>query len=116
MRPRPPKAVEAALVDLRRRGEPISIQAVARHAGVTRATIYRRPDLRDRITAHRSSPRTPTTTSPPKSGTGGDSGVVAALRIQVAKRDRKITELNDEIRRLQATIETLHGELDNHLY
>ena len=45
--------IERACADLARDGQPITIAAVAEHAGVSRSTIYRNPDLRAIIEHHR---------------------------------------------------------------
>lgn len=110
-------AVEKALRDLRKKGAPINIQSVARHAGVTRATIYRRQDLRQQITADRDhSPQRHRNPQPhvPASATE-ESAIIASLRHQISKRDTLIAELNSQVHQLNRTIETLHGQLDAHL-
>ena len=38
--------IERACADLARNGHPITIAAVAEHAGISRSTIYRNPELR----------------------------------------------------------------------
>ena len=40
---------EVALRDIARTGEPVSFQAVARHAGVSRQWLYKQPQLRSEI-------------------------------------------------------------------
>lgn len=107
-------AVEAALKDLRQRGQPINVQAVARHAGVTRATIYRRPELRERITAYRTTQAQPSRPATRDDHTS-ESSIIAGLRLQIVKRDELIKSLSADVQRLTQTIETLHGELDRHL-
>lgn len=38
--------IERACTELARDGQPITIAAVAEHAGISRSTIYRNPELR----------------------------------------------------------------------
>ena len=45
--------IERACADLARDGHPITIAAVASHAGISRSTIYRNPELRTIIEHHR---------------------------------------------------------------
>lgn len=44
--------IERACADLARDGHPITIAAVAEHAGISRSTIYRNPELRAIIEHH----------------------------------------------------------------
>lgn len=45
--------VEAACTDLAEAGEPITFDAVAERAAISRATLYRRPELRAVVEDHR---------------------------------------------------------------
>jgi len=45
--------VEQACRDLSVAGQPITFHAVAEHAGIGRATLYRRPELRALVEEHR---------------------------------------------------------------
>ena len=45
--------VEDACRELLATGEPITFEAVAEHAAIGRATLYRRPELRALVTEHR---------------------------------------------------------------
>jgi Family of unknown function (DUF6262) len=45
--------VESACTDLVDKGEPITFTAVANAAGIAKATLYRRPELRAIIEEHR---------------------------------------------------------------
>ena len=45
--------IERACADLARNGHPITIAKVAEHAGISRSTIYRNPELRALIEHHR---------------------------------------------------------------
>lgn len=45
--------VEAACLELAEAGQPVTFDAVAEHADVGRATLYRRPELRAVVEEHR---------------------------------------------------------------
>lgn len=45
--------VERACADLTKAGQPVTFTAVANATGLSRATLYRNPDLRATITEHR---------------------------------------------------------------
>ena len=47
---------EAAVANLQATGEPVTFTAVAAASGVSRATLYRHPDLRAVIDGHRTPP------------------------------------------------------------
>jgi len=47
---------EAAVADLRSAGKPVTFTAVAAATGVSRATLYRHPDLRTVVERHRTPP------------------------------------------------------------
>ena len=47
---------EAAVADLQAAGKPVTFTAVAAATGVSRATLYRHPDLRAVVDGHRTRP------------------------------------------------------------
>jgi len=47
---------ERAAADLQTAGKPITFTAVATHSGISRATLYRHPELRGVIDEHRTRP------------------------------------------------------------
>lgn len=77
--------IERACADLARDGRPITIAAVAEHAGIARSTIYRNTELRTIIEHHR------------QSGPDGN-----------------ITAISDELQTLRATVQTLADTVRHH--
>ena len=53
MSPTPTERVEHACRELLATGEPVAFDAVAARAGIRRATLYRRPELRALVEEHR---------------------------------------------------------------
>lgn len=112
--------IEKALKDLRRTGADISVAAVARQAGLARATVYRHKNLLEKVHRQR---RTTTAADTPAGGAtvrsnqqasaDPDAGVVAGLHLRVRQKDAKIAELNRRIKQLEETIARLHGEIDD---
>jgi AcrR family transcriptional regulator len=77
--------IERACADLARHGHPITIAAVAGHAGISRSTIYRNPELRAIIDHHRH-------TAP----------------------DSSITAITDELATLRQAVQTLADTVRQH--
>lgn len=77
--------IERACADLARHGHPITIAAVAGHAGISRSTIYRSPELRAIIDHHRH-------TAP----------------------DSSITAITDELATLRQAVQTLADTVRQH--
>lgn len=77
--------IERACADLARNGHPITIAAVAEHAGISRSTIYRNPTLRAIIEHH-----------------------------QQAAPDGSITALTDELATLRQAVQTLADTVRHH--
>ena len=100
--------IEKALRDLRKQNADITISSVARRAGVTRMSIYRREDLLALIHAHRPVVAVPDDPPPP----GTETSIVAALRARLTAKDTPIAELRAALRERDRTIATLHGELE----
>ncbi|WP_336624964.1 MULTISPECIES: DUF6262 family protein [unclassified Microbacterium] len=77
--------IERACADLAQDGEPITVAAVAEHAGIARSTIYRNPELRAIIQHHsRSAP------------------------------DGTITAITDELATLRTTVQALAATVRHH--
>ena len=110
-------AIEQALRDLRRRRQPINVNAVARHAGVSRKTIYNHTDLLERIRNHRQQPRA--VPAQPAAGSAGHNAIISALRnelaIQKARYEGEITRLKAQLRQRDDELAAVHGELHRHL-
>lgn len=77
--------IERACADLARTGEPLTIAAVAEHAGIARSTIYRNPGIRAIIEHHRQ-----------------------------AAPDGPITAITDELATLRATVQALANTVRRH--
>jgi hypothetical protein len=95
----------AALRDLDRRGETISFQAVARHAGVSRQWLYTQPELRAEIERLRArhppvAPRVP----------DAERAREASLRQRNTTLLAENRRLRDQIAELQAELAIAHGQ------
>ncbi|WP_434971242.1 DUF6262 family protein [Microbacterium sp. bgisy207] len=77
--------IERACADLARNGHPITIAKVAEHAGISRSTIYRNPELRTIIEHH-----------------------------QEAAADGSITAITDELTTLRQAVQTLADTVRHH--
>ena len=77
--------IERACADLARDGEPVTVAAVAEHAGIARSTIYRNPGMRAIIEHHRQ-----------------------------AASDGTITAITDELATLRATVQALADTVRRH--
>jgi hypothetical protein len=80
------RRVERACRDLAAQRTPITFDAVAAHAGIGRATLYRRPELRAIIEEHR----------------------------QTTREALTLTGLNTQIDQLRATLDALAGKVRRH--
>jgi len=92
----------AALQNLDRAGTPITYASVAHAAGVSRALLYRDPQLREQINRLRSS----ATRSPRQP---------AAQRMSQASRDELLTTLREEVQALRAENHALRLQLANRI-
>jgi 7-keto-8-aminopelargonate synthetase-like enzyme len=95
-----------ALQQLEASGQPVTIAAVAAHAGVSRAWLYAETDLRTRIHALRNQTVDTTATRPPN-----DASSEASLRNRLTLAHQRIRELTDQNRHLRDQIAHLHGQL-----
>lgn len=77
--------IERACADLARNSRSITIAAVAEHAGISRSTIYRNPELRTVIEHHRE-----------------------------AAPDGSITAITDELATLRQAVQTLADTVRHH--
>ncbi|WP_016888811.1 DUF6262 family protein [Mycobacteroides abscessus] len=101
--------IEQAIKRLRRRGNTISVSAVAREAGVSRSVIHRRPALRERINTLQ--PLAEVSDESPPPATDTENSIVAALRIRLKSKETQISELKAQLLQRDHIIATLHGEL-----
>ncbi|MDF0529583.1 TetR family transcriptional regulator [Tsukamurella sp. 8F] len=103
------KRIDAARRTLKKAGQPVNINAVAAKAGVSRATIYRHPDLADRIRAQRNTPSTPVT---PPAPTSTDDSVIHALRRTIRDKDEQIHRLRAELQAQDRALAAAHAEIE----
>jgi len=110
-------AIEQALRDLRRRRQPVNVNAVARRAGVSRKTIYNHTDLLERIRDHRQQPRV--VVAEPAPALAGHNPIISALRNELtAQKDRyegEISRLKAQLRARDDELAAVHGELHRQL-
>lgn len=106
--------IRKALRDMKKKGLPININAVANYAHVARKTIYNHPDLEEEIRAAATT-AAPRSAEPAADTAPGHSTITAALRDQLRSQkhhyDADITALKSQIKQLQQELATAHGEL-----
>jgi hypothetical protein len=96
-------AANAAIERLDRDGHPVNFCAVAQAAGVSRAWLYRQPDLRDLIARLRTlQPRQPTVTP-------------TAQRASSDSLRQRLDTTRAELTRLRAENVALHEQIARHL-
>lgn len=96
-------AADAAIARLDRDGQPVNFCAVAQAAGVSRAWLYRQPDLRDLISRLRTLQPNSSTVTPSAQRAGSDS-----LR-------QRLDTTRAEVTRLRAENVALRDQLARHL-
>jgi hypothetical protein len=107
--------VRKALREMKKKGLPININAVANYALVARKTIYNHPDLEQEIRAAATT-AAPRSAEPPAAiASGQNSATTAALRNELRSQkhhyDADITALKSQIKQLQQELAAAHGEL-----
>jgi hypothetical protein len=107
------RKIAKAIKDMRRKGLTINPKTVAKHAGVSRKTVYNHRDLFDQIRAETAKPALKP--APPLPGTATESTIITALRdqlrIQKLHHQSEIAELRAENKTLEQALATAHGEL-----
>jgi uncharacterized protein DUF6262 len=91
------KAVRA-LRELDRAGTPVTFEAVARAAGVSRSWLYNQPDLRAEICRLRDATSRATTPPIPASQRASDASLLRRLA-EASQRNRQLAEENSRLRR-----------------
>lgn len=86
--------VERACQDILAAGHPITVEQVATHAGLSRATLYRRPELRAIIDEHRHATRDPLT--------------LTRLAVQIDQLRATVEALADKVRRHEEHLRRLN--------
>ena len=84
--------IERACADLARDGHPITVAAVAAHAGISRSTIHRNPELRAVIEHHRQA---------------APNGSITAITDELATLRRTVQTLADTVRHHDAQLRRL---------
>lgn len=106
--------IRKALREMKKKGLPININAVANYAHVARKTIYNHPDLESEIRAAATT-TAPRSAEPPADAATGQSSITTVLRDQLRSQkhhyDADITALKAQIKQLQQELATAHGEL-----
>jgi len=85
--------VEAACAALAADGKPVTFAEVARHAGISRTTLYRRADLRAVVDEHRAR--------------GHDATVLTGLTVQIDQLRRSLEAVADRVRRHEEQLRRL---------
>jgi AcrR family transcriptional regulator len=88
-----PEAVRRACTDRARTGEPVTFTAIAEAAGISRATLYRRRDLRDIVERHRD----PLEAAPTLTGLATQ---IDQLRISLEAVAERVRRHEEQLRRL----------------
>ena len=88
------QAVEAACARLAHKGQAITFTAVADHAGISRTTLYRNPQLRAVVEHHRSHSRQPHTLT-------GLATEIAHLRTGLQALADRIRNQEERLRRIE---------------
>ncbi len=86
-----------ALRDLDNGGRPITFDAVAREAGISRSWLYSQPDIRAHIDDLRTHRPSPTTTPPPQRQRASDGSLMRRLEA-TTERLRQLEAENRELR------------------
>lgn len=112
------RKITKAIRDMHKQGLAINPNAVARHAGVARKTIYNHPEILEQIRAMSTKPHLRPATPQLGTGTGtgtGETSIVTALREQLRAQKHhhhnEITELKTQIKTLQQALAAAHGQL-----
>ncbi|ABM16190.1 transposase [Mycobacterium sp. ENV421] len=105
--------IAKAIKDMRRKGLTINPQTVAKHARVSRKSVYNHSNLLDQIHAESAKPTLNPAPTTPQPDT--ESSIVTALREQLRTQKQRyqteIAELKAENKTLEQALATAHGEL-----
>ena len=106
------EAAERALKDLVKTGQPVTVTAVARKAGVSANYLYQHRDLYEKIAHHRDTSRGVPRPVDPSAGSGR---IESALRVHIrqleAQNQQTVTELRQELADAQQQIQHLTSEI-----
>lgn len=105
-------AAERALKDLVKTGQPVTVTAVARRAGVSANYLYQHRDLYEKIAQHRDTTRG---VPRPINTSEGSGRIESALRVHIrqleAQNQQTVAELRQELAVAQQQIQHLTAEI-----
>lgn len=103
-------AAEKAIKSLLVNREPITVAAVARHAGVSQNYLYQHSDLLDKIRQHRS-----IEVDPPRREAAQVSRIESTLRVHIRNLEdqhgTQVRELKNQLNEAEQTIQNLTAEV-----
>lgn len=106
------KAAERALKDLVKTGQPVTVTAVARRAGVSANYLYQHRDLYEKIAQHRDTTRG---VSRPINPAEGPGTIESTLRVHIrnleAQHNQTVAELRQELASAEQRIQHLTAEI-----
>ncbi|MGL5441184.1 MAG: hypothetical protein ACRDDJ_01755 [[Mycobacterium] stephanolepidis] len=103
------RRIDKAIRDLRKKGAPVNVNAVARAAEVTRKTIYAHPDLLEHIRAH--IPLHAVAPAYDSRSPAAENSIVAALRRQLTTQQTQLSKLRTELKDRDEALAAAHGEI-----
>jgi hypothetical protein len=93
-----PEAVRRACTDLARAGQPATFTAVAHATGISRATLYRRRDLRETVERHRYSAEPAPTLTGLADQLDQLRATLEALADRVRRHEEQLRRINNKTR------------------
>ncbi|KYZ68313.1 DUF6262 family protein [Bacillus sp. GZT] len=93
--------VEEAIKRLTKNSKAINFNSVAKEAGVSKATLYNHPELKERIDFLRNQQEKVFQNSRIKRDENNQNAVIASLKRRIEKLEAKNKDLEKEIRRLR---------------
>lgn len=106
------RATERAFKDLVRAGQPVTVTAVARKAGVSANYLYQHRDLYEKIARHRDTSRG---VSRPINPAEGPGTIESTLRVHIrnleAQHNQTVAELRQELASAEQRIQHLTAEI-----
>ncbi|HDR7001345.1 TPA: transposase [Bacillus cereus] len=93
--------IEEAIKRLTKNSKAINFNSVAKEAGVSKATLYNHPELKERIDFLRNQQEKAFQNSRIKRDENNQNAVIASLKRRIEKLEAKNKDLEKEIRRLR---------------